>query len=86
MKRLDMNNSDDCDPHDNIKPYHDMDEDDRAFAIHSARYILEDVSMEKLAEISGLPLGVISAAFDNIFVTKDYVRPPKRNKRPQRIV
>ena len=86
MKRLAMNNSEDYDPHDNTKPYHDMDDDDRAFAIHSARYILEDVCMEKLAEISGLPLGVISAAFDNIFVTKDYVRPPKPNKRPQLIV
>lgn len=36
-------------------------------AIHSARYILEDVSFEAIAEASGLPLGVINAAFRNIF-------------------
>lgn len=56
------------------KAYEDMDDDDRAFAIHSARYILEDVNMERMAEISGLPLGVITAAFDNIFIDKDTVR------------
>jgi hypothetical protein len=68
------------------KAYEDMDDDDRAFAIHSARYILEDVSMEKMAEISGLPLGVITAAFDNIFIDKDTVRvkAPKGQRRPSR--
>ena len=59
--------------YDRVKAYEDMDDDDRAFAIHSARYILEDVSMERMAEISGLPLGVITAAFDNIFIDKDTV-------------
>jgi hypothetical protein len=80
-----MNSIEDLDQYDNIKSYEDMDDDDRAFAIGSARYILDGVCMEKMAEISGLPLGVISAAFENIFVTKDFVRPPKRNKPPKRI-
>lgn len=44
-----------------------MTDEERMFAIHSARYILEDTSMEKLAEISGLPMGVIVAAYENIF-------------------
>lgn len=35
--------------------------------IHSARYILEDVKIEQMAEISGLPEGVIADAFKNIF-------------------
>ena len=39
--------------------------------IHSARYILEDLNHEKgmqaLADLSGLPMGVITAAFQNIF-------------------
>ncbi len=63
-----------------------MDDDDRAFAIHSARYILEEVSMERMAEISGLPLGVIAAAFDNIFIDKDTVRTkvPKGQRGPRR--
>jgi hypothetical protein len=38
---------------------------------HSARYILDDLNneegMTKLAELTGLPLGVITAAFDNFF-------------------
>ena len=71
--------------HDRVKAYEDMDDDDRAFAIHSARYILEDVSMERMAEISGLPLGVIAAAFDNIFIDKDTVRTKvPKGQRPQR--
>ena len=40
-------------------------------AAYSARYILEDLNneegMESLAELTGLPLGVISAAFKNFF-------------------
>ena len=44
--------------YDRVKAYEDMDDDDRAFAIHSARYILEDVSMERMAEISGLQRGM----------------------------
>ena len=39
-------------------------------AIHSARYILEDLNDEgktKLAEITGMPIGVIHSAFDVIF-------------------
>jgi hypothetical protein len=39
--------------------------------IHSARYILEDLNHEKgmqaLSDLSGLPMGVITAAFQNIF-------------------
>ena len=41
------------------------------FAIHSARYIIEDLNheegKEKVAELTGLPMGVIIAAFENIF-------------------
>lgn len=57
----------------NVKHYDEMSDWQRQSAIHSARYILEDLSMEKLAEITGLPMGVIAAAFDNIFVSKDAV-------------
>lgn len=70
---------------DNIKPYDDMSEWQRQCAIGSARYILEDASMEKLAEITGLPMGVIAAAFDNIFISKAAVDEPKRTTRPIRI-
>lgn len=39
--------------------------------IHSAKYILEDLNhekgMEALAELAGLPMGVIVSAFQNIF-------------------
>lgn len=70
------------------KAYDDMSDEDRAFAIHSARYILDGVSVEKMAEVSGLPEGVIAAAFENIFIDRDTLRPtgqcrPKR-QRPQR--
>lgn len=40
-------------------------------ALHSARYILEDLNhsegIKKLSEINGLPEGVIFEAFKNIF-------------------
>lgn len=39
--------------------------------IHSAKYILEDLNYEKgmeaLAELTGLPMGVVVSAFQNIF-------------------
>lgn len=73
------------DMNDNVKPYDDMSEWQRQCAIGSARYILEDVSMEKLAEITGLPMGVIAAAFDNIFVSKAAVDEPKRTTPPKRL-
>lgn len=38
-------------------------------ATASARYILEDVPAESMSAISGLPLGVITAAYRNIFET-----------------
>jgi len=47
-----------------------LTEDQKDMAIHSARYILEDLGfsgMEKLAELTGLPMGVIVSAFENIF-------------------
>lgn len=71
----------------NIKPYEDMTDDDRWQAIGSARFILEDVSMEKMAEVSGLPLGVIVAAYRNIFRdVNDREEPrPKNPTRPRRI-
>lgn len=56
----------------NYKPYSEMTEWERESAIHSARYILEDVNMEKLADVTGLPLGVIVSAFENIFVENVY--------------
>lgn len=64
-----------------------MTDDDRWQAIYSARYILEDVSMEKMAEVSGLPLGVIVAAYKNIFRhVNDVEEPhPKNPTRPRRI-
>lgn len=34
---------------------------------HSARYILEDVPPHRLAEVCGLPLGVIVSALENFF-------------------
>ena len=44
------------------------------FAVHSARYILEDLDheegKEKVAELTGLPMGVIVSAFENIFNDK----------------
>ncbi len=69
----------------NVKPIDEMSEWERIKAIGSARYILEDVSMEKLAEITGFPMGLISAAFKIIFVSKDAVDEPKRTTRPIRI-
>jgi hypothetical protein len=71
----------------NYKPYEDMTDDDRWQAIGSARYILEDVSMEKMAEVSGLPLGVIVAAYKNIFRNvNDGEQPrPTNPTRPRRI-
>jgi hypothetical protein len=53
----------------NYKSFDDMTEWEKESVIHSARYILEDVNMEKLADISGLPMGVIVTAFENIFVS-----------------
>jgi len=35
--------------------------------IHSARYILEDISVEQMSNITGLPVGVVFEAFKNIF-------------------
>ena len=45
-----------------------------AEAARSARYVLEDVPMNQAAELTGLPLGVISAAYDNIFYETDCPR------------
>ncbi len=39
-------------------------------AVYSAKYILEDVNPEKLAEACGLPMGVIVAALENILKEK----------------
>ena len=69
----------------NVKHFDEMSDWQRESAIHSARYILEDVNTEKLAEITGLPMGVITAAFANIFVSKDAVDEPKRTTRPVRV-
>ena len=68
----------------NIKPYEDMTDDERWQAIYSAQYILEDVSMEKMAEVSGLPLGVIVAAWKNIFrdINDDFEFTPNKKPRP----
>lgn len=38
-----------------------------ARAHHSAHYILDGVDPVKLSELTGLPIGVITAAYDNIF-------------------
>lgn len=59
----------------NMIEINNMSEEDLRFAVGSARFILEDISIEKLADLSGLPEGVIAVAFDNIFIKKDYVRP-----------
>jgi hypothetical protein len=71
----------------NIKPYEDMTDDDRWQAIGSARYILEDVSEEEIAKASGLPLGVIVAAYKNIFRNVNDVDEPRPTNptRPRRI-
>ncbi len=69
----------------NVKHYDEMSDWQRASAIHSARYILEDMSMEDIHRATGLPMGVISAAFKIIFVSKDAVDEPKRTTRPIRI-
>lgn len=37
---------------DNVKPYENMSEWQRESALHSARYILEDLDMNKLSESS----------------------------------
>lgn len=47
-----------------------MNKEQQQKAIDSARFILEDLNesgREKLAELTGLPLGVIVAAWKNIF-------------------
>lgn len=36
-------------------------------AVYSARFILEEISKEKFAELTGLPIGVVAAAYDAIF-------------------
>jgi hypothetical protein len=71
----------------NYKPYEDMTDDDRWQAIGSARYILEDVSEEEIAKASGLPLGVIVAAYKNIFRNVNDVDEPRLTNptRPRRI-
>jgi hypothetical protein len=71
----------------NYKPYEDMTDDDRWQAIGSARYILEDVSEEEIAKASGLPLGVIVAAYKNIFRNVNDVDEPRPTNptRPRRI-
>ncbi len=55
-----------------------MTDDEKA--LHSTRYILEDLNhekgWEKMAEITGLPMGVIVAAFQNIF-PESYYKPFK---------
>ena len=38
-----------------------------ANASSSARFILEDVGEHELSSVTKLPVGVISAAYDNIF-------------------
>jgi hypothetical protein len=43
----------------------------KADAAHSAFYILEDADPEKLAEVCGLPYGVITAALKNIIPQND---------------
>jgi len=72
---------------DNAKHYDEMSDWQRASAIHSARYILEDVSEEEIAKASGLPLGVIVAAYKNIFRNvNDGEQPrPTNPTRPRRI-
>ncbi len=64
-----------------------MTDDDRWQAIGSARYILEDVSEEEIAKASGLPLGVIVAAYKNIFRNVNDVDEPRPTNptRPRRI-
>lgn len=71
----------------NIKPYEDMTDDDRWQAIYSARYILEDVSMDEIMKASGLPMGVIVAAWKNIFRHVNDVEElrPSNPTRPRRI-
>lgn len=52
------------------QPFHTFTDEQKAKALSSARYILEDLNAEgmlKLAEITGLPVGVIVSAFENIF-------------------
>ncbi len=39
-------------------------------AVYSAQYILEDSNPEKLEESTGLPMGVIVAALENILKEK----------------
>jgi hypothetical protein len=59
-------------------------------AVGSARFILEDLNelgREKLAELTGLPLGVIVAAWENIFPERQMTPPREpRTSRPKRII
>lgn len=48
-----------------------MTEREKESAIHSACYILEDMDMVEVVKSTGLPLGVVAAAYDNIFVKND---------------
>lgn len=70
---------------DNIKYLDEMTNEDLLFAVGSARFILEDLSIEKLAEVTGMPAGVIASAFDNIFIKRDFVRPSRSENRPRRL-
>ena len=49
------------------KSFDDMTEDEKRAAIYSAHYILEDVSIKDFVRITGLPEGVVAAAYENIF-------------------
>lgn len=66
-----------------------MTQEQESIAAGSARFILEDLNesgREKLAEITGLPLGVIVAAWENIFPERQ-VKPrwESRTTAPKRI-
>ena len=67
-----------------------MTNEQNEMAAGSARYILEDLNesgREKLAELTGLPLGVIIAAWENIFPERQTILPREAGtSRPKRIV
>ena len=49
--------------------------------LHSARYLLEECGPRQLAEISGLPEGVVVSAMENILSNvRDHQQPEERTR------
>lgn len=53
-----------------LKDISELTREELETAVYSAQYILEDANPEKLENATGLPMGVIVAALENILKEK----------------